>query len=318
MRTQQSPIGSGFNERTTAQEVVGGVRLDGKTVLITGGDSGIGLESTRVLAGVGATIVVGAWDSASARAALSRVPGTEVYPLDLADPVSIDTFSSEVLGRHSTIDVLMNNAGIMALPTLTRDRRGYELQFSTNHLGHFQLTARLWRALKDARGARVITLSSYGHWYSPVDFDDIQFERRPYDEWKACGQSKSANALYSVELDGRGEALGIRAFAAHPGRIPSTRLTRSMTPSELVAQPVLRSGTVYVKNVQEGAATQVWAAVSPQLAGRGGVYCADCDISPLVHQDSPLANSVRDYAVDPGAASRLWTLSEKMTGVEFD
>jgi hypothetical protein len=151
-----------------------------------------------------------------------------------------------------------------------------------------------------------------------VDFDDIQFERRPYDKWKAYGQSKSANALFSVELDGRGEPLGIRAFAVHPGRIPSTRLTRSMAPSELVAQPLLRSGTVYVKNVQEGAATQVWAAVSPQLAGRGGVYCADCDISPLVHQDSPLANSVRDYAVDPGAASRLWTLSEQMTGVVFD
>jgi NAD(P)-dependent dehydrogenase (short-subunit alcohol dehydrogenase family) len=131
-------------------------------------------------------------------------------------------------------------------------------------------------------------------------------------------QSKSANALFSVELDGRGEPLGIRAFAVHPGRIPSTDLKRSLTHRELAAQSLLGSGEVYIKNIQEGAATQVWAAVSPQLADRGGVYCADCDISRVVHQDSPLSASVRDYAVDPGNASRLWMLAEQLIGAAFD
>jgi NAD(P)-dependent dehydrogenase (short-subunit alcohol dehydrogenase family) len=134
----------------------------------------------------------------------------------------------------------------------------------------------------------------------------------------AYGQSKSANALFAVELDERGAPLGIRAFAVHPGRIPSTGLKKFLTLGELAAQPLPRSDKVYVKNIQEGAATQVWGAVSPQLADKGGVYCADCDISPVVHHDSSLSNSVRDYAVDPGKAASLWRLSEQLTGVVFD
>ncbi|WP_258002354.1 hypothetical protein [Burkholderia sp. WAC0059] len=150
-----------------------------------------------------------------------------------------------------------------------------------------------------------------------MDFDDPNFDARPYDKWKAYGQSKTANSLFSVELDRLGQPFGIRAFAVHPGRIPSTALKRSLTFKELLAMPLLWFNKVYVKNIQEGAATQVWAALSSQLDGKGGVYCADCDISPVVASDSPLPNSVRDYAVDPGFAKHLWTLREKMTGIEW-
>jgi NAD(P)-dependent dehydrogenase (short-subunit alcohol dehydrogenase family) len=313
----QTPINSGFGEKTTAEEIAKAYDLHGKTALITGGHSGIGLEATRVLARSGARVIVGARDLAKARAALADIPTAKALHLDLPDPASVTAFAQQVLNDCDKIDILMNNAGIMALPRLNRDSRGYELQFATNHLGHFQLTALLWDALKRANGARVVALSSYGHRYSPVDFDDPNFEARPYHKWKAYGQSKTANALFAVHLDKIGQPFGIRAFAVHPGRIPSTSLKRSLTFKELLAMPLLWFSKVYVKSIPEGAATQVWAALSDQLDGKGGVYCADCDISPVVTSDSPLANTVRDYAVDPELAEKLWAFSEKMTSMAW-
>jgi NAD(P)-dependent dehydrogenase (short-subunit alcohol dehydrogenase family) len=188
-------------------------------------------------------------------------------------------------------------------------------------LGHFQLTARVWEALKVAEGSRVISLSSYGHRFSAIHFEDIHFDRRPYEKWSAYGQSKTANSLFAVELDRRGEPHGFRAFAVHPGRIPGTDLKRFMTPDEqkaamasLEAPP--KDG-IRLKSLEEGAATTLWAALSPQLSGKGGVYCADCDVSPLVHQDSPRGNSVRDYAVDEKFARELWDASERMIGFRY-
>src|SRR5258708_10059691 len=224
METRQRPIGSGYGARTTAREVSAVADLTGKQVVITGGYAGLGLETPRVLAERGAEIIAGARDVAKAMENLTGIPGVAVRPLDLADRASIDRFADDMLASARAIDLLVNNAGIMATP-LMRDARGYEMQFATNHLGHFQLTNRLLSALEQ-RGARVVSLTSAGHRFSAVDFDDPNFLNRPYDKWKAYGQSKSANSLFVVELDARVKDRGVRAFAVHPGRILDTELVR--------------------------------------------------------------------------------------------
>ena len=218
----------------------------------------------------------------------------EALPLDLADPELIERFAAQVIASHPRLNLLINNAGVMAIP-LARDARGYEMQFATNHLGHFQLTKRLWNALKATGDARVVTLTSAGHRFAGVDLDDPNFERRPYDKWKAYGQSKSANSLFSVELDRRGRSAGIRAFAVHPGRIVATDLIRYLSDEDMKASGITREDGVLkgppgvlTKTIQQGAATTIWCALSEQLAGKGGVYCEDCDISDLVPDDAPL------------------------------
>jgi len=225
----------------------------------------------------------------------------QCLPLDLADSPSINGFAVTI----SAVDILINNAGIMAVP-LMRDARGYEVQFATNRLGHFQLTQRLWDLLRKAGGVRVVTLSSFGHRFSGVDLADPNFNARPYDKWGAYGQSKTANALFSVELDRRGEPYGIRAFAVHPGRIIATDLIRNLADDEI---PKSATG---IKTIEEGAATTVWCATSPQLEGKGGLYCADCAISPITPNDSDLQTGVRQHAIDPTTAKALWDLSEKL------
>ncbi len=242
----------------------------------------------------------------------------EVGQLDLANPSSIDRFAHEFLNSNRALDLLINNAGIMATP-LMRDDRGYEMQFATNHLGHFHLTARLWEALKKSGNARVVTLSSYGHSRAGVDFSDPNFNQRPYDKWAAYGQSKSANSLFAVELDKRGQGYGIRAFAAHPGGI-LTDLARYLTDEDFKAFGIYRENGVlkgpdWLKNIEQGAATTVWCAVSPQLNNKGGVYCEDCDIAPMVPADSNLRSGVRPWAVDKRAAEALWVLSEKLASL---
>jgi NAD(P)-dependent dehydrogenase (short-subunit alcohol dehydrogenase family) len=203
----------------------------------------------------------------------------------------------------------------MATP-LIRDARGFESQLATNHLGHFQLTARLWPALLQASGARVVALSSSGHHRAGVDFDDPNFERRPYDRWIAYGQSKTANALFAVALDARGEPHGIRAFSVHPGAVAGTDLMRSMTEEEKRASlAAFRDG---LKTPEQGAATSVWCAVSSQLDGMGGVYCEDVDIAEAVPADFEGLRGVKPWARDPELAERLWTMSEKWTGMAFD
>jgi NAD(P)-dependent dehydrogenase (short-subunit alcohol dehydrogenase family) len=240
--------------------------------------------------------------------------------LDLASPGSIDRFAGEFINSNRALDLLINNAGIMATP-LMRDDRGYEMQFATNHLGHFQLTARLWEALKKSDKPRVVALSSFGHSRSGVDFDDPNFNQKPYDKWEAYGQSKSANSLFAVELDKRGREYGIRAFAVHPGGI-LTDLARYLTDEDFKAVGIYRENGVlkgpdWLKNIEQGAATTVWCAVSPQLNNKGGVYCEDCDIAPMAPADSKLRNGVRPWAVDKRAAEALWVLSEKLTSLSW-
>lgn len=323
MISQQKPIDSGFGFKSTAEDVIAGHDLTGKVAIVTGGYSGIGLETTRVFAKAGARVVVPARDMAKARDAVSGISGVELASLDLFDPASIDAFAERFLTSRRPVHILVNNAGIMAVP-LIRDSRGYESQFATNHLGHFQLTARLWPALVQAKGARVISVSSRGHRFSGVDFEDPNFERRPYDKWVAYGQSKTANILFAVALDARGQQDGVRAFSLHPGRILDTSLARHMSEEELAPfkpsddeqRRAVTNAEDYVKDVQEGAATSVWCATSRQLDGMGGVYCQDCDIAPVLPAGSD-GLGVMSYAIDPELAQRLWTLSLTLTATQI-
>lgn len=324
--TIQAPLSSGFGPQTTAQEVVGNLDLIGKVVIVTGGYSGIGLETSRVLAEAGATVIVPARTPEKAQAAVAGIPRLELEELDLMDPASIDGFAQRFLDSGRPLHMLINSAGIMAAP-LSRDARGYESQFATNHLGHFQLTARLWPALRQAGNARVILVSSRAHRLGGVDFNDPNFEHRDYDKWQAYAQSKSANVLFAVALDTKGKSHGVRAFSVHPGLIPSSDVGRFLTEEDVAPKPVVQNEQVkpavegkgeYLKSTSQGAATNVWCVVSPQLEGLGGVYCEDADIAEAVPADSLQGTGVRPWAINPEYAEQLWQLSEKLTGVKFD
>ncbi|MFC4807706.1 oxidoreductase [Paenibacillus sp. GCM10023250] len=333
MTTKQTPIGSGFGATVTAEEVIKGIDLTNKTAIVTGGYSGLGLETVRVLRSAGAKVIVPTRDVNKAVSALANIDGVDIEVMDLMDPASINAFADKFLATGQALHILVNSAGIMASP-LSRDSRGYESQFATNHLGHFQLVARLWPALRKANGARVVSVSSWGHHFSPVVFEDPNFDRRDYDRWAAYGQSKTANILFAVALDKRGQADGVRAFSLHPGSIVGTGLEKHLSEEELRAagvidengQPVLDPAK-NLKTVEQGAATSVWCATSPQLNNRGGVYCENCDIAPLGHDnesdfyldnESTLTDSgVMPYAVDSAAADRLWSLSEQLIGQKF-
>jgi NAD(P)-dependent dehydrogenase (short-subunit alcohol dehydrogenase family) len=303
--TPQKQLPSGFGAHTTAREAIGGRRLDGTTAVVTGGYAGIGLETTRVLAAAGAQVVVPARDVAKATAALGGLANVAIDALDLAVPATIDAFAARFGDRP--LHLLVNNAGIMAAP-LSRDARGLESQLAVNHVGHFRLFARLLPALRRAQGARVVALSSRGHVRSAFDFEDPSFEHRPYDKMIAYGQSKTANILFAVELDRRFQHDGIRAFALHPGAILDTDLARHYDPEELklVIERARRIGSF--KTVEQGAATTLWCATSPQLDGLGGVYCENCDIASVKTEGD---DGVRPYAIDPASAERLWAWSER-------
>lgn len=336
MSVLQQSIHSGFGAATTAAEVSQGLDLSGKLAVVTGGYAGIGLETTRALHAAGATVIVPARDEDKARKALADLPRVDIRAMDLMDPVSVDVFAASIVASGQPLHILINSAGIMACP-LERDGRGYESQFATNHLGHFQLAVRLWPALQRAHGARVVSVSSWGHRHSPVVFEDPNFERREYDRWSAYGQSKTANILFAVGLDRRGKAHGIRAFALHPGGIVGTDLKRYLTDEELRKAGVIdEHGNAILdpaknlKTVEQGAATSVWCATSPQLAGMGGLYCENCDVAPLLtpemealrHDEATrrvgsFSLGVMPYAVDHEAAERLWMLSESLTSVRL-
>jgi len=317
MTTAQHKIGSGFGHRSTAAEVLRGIDLSGKLAIVTGGYSGLGLETTRALAGAGAHVVVPARRPAAAKEALAGIDGVEVDELDLGDLESVRLFAEHFLASGRTVHFVIDNAAIMACPE-TRVGPGWEAQFATNHIGHFALVNRLWPAIARDGGARVVSVSSGGHRRSPIRWDDIHFTTG-YDKWTAYGQAKTANVLFAVHLDALGKDAGVRAFAVHPGSI-LTPLQRHLARSEMVdAGWIDEEGNALdpsFKTPEQGAATQVWAATSPRLAGMGGVYCEDCDIAELAPEDTP-GGGVRPHAVDPDEAARLWAYSADLTGVSL-
>jgi NAD(P)-dependent dehydrogenase (short-subunit alcohol dehydrogenase family) len=326
----QQPIHSGFHAQSTTSEVIQGIDLNGKTAIVTGGYAGIGLETVRTFVAAGAKVIVPARDIQKAANNLRGIPNVSIEAMDLMDADSINAFADKFLATHATLDILVNNAGIMWVP-LQRDKRGYESQLSTNHLGHFQLTARLWPALKACGHARVVCVSSFGHQFAPFNFDDPNFMHREYETLHGYGQSKTANNLFAVELDHRAKDFNVRAFAVHPGSVNGTDLGR-VAPMALFQQMgthdeagnIKPEVAAKLKTIAHGAATTVWCATSPQLEGIGGVYCENGDVADLDEGNIPnnynepaSLRGVQPYSVNADNAKRLWTLSEEMTGVSF-
>jgi NAD(P)-dependent dehydrogenase (short-subunit alcohol dehydrogenase family) len=317
MTTAQHKIGSGFGATSTAGEVLTGIDLTGRLAIVTGGYSGIGLETTRALTEAGAHVVVPARRRATAEEALAGVKDTEVDELDLGDQESVRGFAERFLASGRTVDIMIDSAGIMACPE-TRVGPGWEAQFATNHLGHFALVNRLWPAIAPG-GARIVSVSSRAHHFSGMRWDDVQWTRG-YDKWEAYGQAKTANVLFAVELDRRGRDAGVRAFALHPGGI-LTPLQRHLSTEEKVARGWIHEDGTLVdptmfKTPEQGAATQTWAATSPQLAGMGGVYLEDCEVAGMASGEG-MRPGVREHAIDPAQAERLWTLSTELTGLDL-
>lgn len=307
-------ITTSFGAQSTAAEVIAGIDLSGQRAIVTGGSSGIGVETARALAGAGASVTLAVRDtSAGDRTAADITASTgnrevHVGRLDLADRASVAAFTAAWSGP---LNLLINNAGVMALPSLQLTPEGWEMQFATNHLGHFALALGLHDALAAAGEARIVSLSSRGHLRSPVIFDDLNFAARPYDPWLAYGQSKTANVLFAVEANRRWGGAGITANAVHPGAV-DTNLPRHMDPDELAA--LLAGGTFFYKTPAQGAATSVLVATSPQLKGVGGRYFEDCQEAGVLDPGAAETSQhgVAAYAVDPEAADRLWQVSSVM------
>ena len=326
----QHPLGSGFSTTSTVTEVIKGIDLKGKVVIETGGNAGIGLETTKVLAVAGSTVIVLARDIEKAKKNLKGIPNVEIEPMDLAKPDTIDAFAEKFLTSGRPLHLLINNAGIMWVP-LQRDSRGIESQLSTNYLGQFQLVAKLWPALKAANGARVVNVSSLGHHMAPFDFEDPNFEHREYQTLLGYGQSKTASNLFALELDNRAKAHQVRAYSLHPGSIAGTELARDADMSLFkqmgffdengnMRPEILAS----LKTIPQGAATSVWVATSSLLNHIGGVYCEDCDVAELLSEDSASQKNAKlhqsgvlAYSLDESSAKKLWKLTEDMIGIKF-
>ena len=327
----QHPIGTGFNAQSTTADVIKGIDLTGKTVIVTGGNAGIGLETTKTLAAAGATVIVPARDVEKAKRNLEGIANVEIEAMDIMDPVSIDAFAVKFLSSRRPLHLLINNAGIMWVP-FRKDARGIESQLATNYIGQFHLTAALWPALKQANGARVVNVSSLGHHMAPFNFDDPNFDQHEYETLQAYGQSKTDSNLFALELDNRAKQFNVRAYSVHPGSIAGTELARE-APLELFIrlgfldeQGNMRPEVMAsLKNIPQGAATTVWAATSPQLDTVGGVYCEDGDIADMIAADTSVPTKaqlhvcgVQEYSLDEKNANRLWSLTEEMTGIHFD
>lgn len=315
----QKPTGSGFGPKTTAREVMAGVDLAGKIAVVTGGYSGIGLETTRALVDAGADVVLPARDKEKADTALAEAGVVaETRVMDLADLASVQNFAAEFAGGRDRVHLLINNAGIMACPE-SRVGPGWEAQFAVNHIGHFVLTQELAPYLKNAGEARVVCLSSLAHRRSLIRWDDIHFTNGAYDKWEAYGQSKTANALFALELNRRMEKDSVKAFSVHPGGI-MTPLMRHLDQEEFVAMgwmdengEVAEHVKAILKSPEQGCATTLWCATSLMLSERGGEYCEDCDIAALApDNDSPRFSLVSAHAVNDDDARRLWDETEKM------
>jgi NAD(P)-dependent dehydrogenase (short-subunit alcohol dehydrogenase family) len=316
-----------FGATSTTDEVLRGIKLSGKRVLVTGVSAGLGVETARALAAHGAQVVGAARDLTKARAATEQVRAQaadggslEFVQLDLASLDSVRRCADGLLAASKPFDVIIANAGVMACPKGTTTD-GFETQFGTNHLGHFVLVNRIATLLK--AGSRLVNLSSAGHRFTDVNLEDPNFEHSPYDEFIAYGRSKTANVLFAVEFDRRHKARDVRATAVHPGGI-QTELSRHLTPEvreRLIArinasQPKGAAPFSY-KSIPQGAATSVWAACVADAAAIGGRYCEDCHVAEVVSDPGVFAG-VRPYAVDPQHAQALWQKSEEMVGERFD
>jgi NAD(P)-dependent dehydrogenase (short-subunit alcohol dehydrogenase family) len=315
-----------FGFASTADEVLEGKDLSDRTILVTGGYSGLGRETARALAAKGAHVIVSGRDATKLSAAADEIAiatGGKVDTLvcDLASLASIRAAGAEARSRFAHIDVLINNAGVMAAPFgYTAD--GFETQFGTNHLGHFLLTKELMPLIEAGSRQRIVNLSSRGHHIAPVDFDDPNFARRAYDPWLAYGNSKTANVLFAVGLEQRFGGRGIHAYALHPGGI-HTNLGRHMSDEDMAAlikrirENAEKSGETPqpFKTIPQGAATTCWVATTEELEGRGGLYAEDCHVAAM--DDASSTGGVRSYAVDPANADRLWALSEELVGEKF-
>ena len=305
MISKQVAIESKFGDESTAAEVMGNRRLDGKVAIVTGGYVGLGLETTRALASAGADVIVPVRPGSEEKAltALTGIPRITTGTLELSAPASVDAFAKTV---ERPVHYLFNNAGVMAIP-FAKNSAGFELQLATNHLGHFQLTARLWPRLKAAGDATVVSLTSRGHAFANVDLEDPNFEHRAYDKWKAYGHSKTSNALFALALARR----GVHAVSVHPGAV-ATDLARYVPEEELTAMRV-KNPRKY-KTPAQGASTSIWAA----FAEINGVYCEDCNVANPVPGDSTATYGIRPWAMDADLADQLWKRTELWTGVRFD
>ncbi|MBV9997362.1 MAG: SDR family NAD(P)-dependent oxidoreductase [Caulobacteraceae bacterium] len=317
-----------FGFESTTEDVLAGVRLDGKRVLVTGVSAGIGVETARALGAHGAAVVGAARDLAKARAATAPVLGEiaagggslELTELDLASLADVRACADRLLAAGKPFDVVIANAGVMACP-FGKTADGFETQFGTNHLGHFLLVNRLAPLLRD--GSRAVILSSSAHRFADVDLDDPNFERTPYVEFAAYGRSKTANSLFALEFDRRHKGRGVRAASVHPGAI-STELGRHMRPEvwRQISVPGAQtdaSGRPITprKTVPQGAATTVWAAIVAPAEAVGGRYCEDCHVAEVSQGENAARGGVQPYAVDPVMAEKLWAKSEAMVGERF-
>ena len=319
----QHLIGSGFNAKSTAAEVIKNIDMAGKIAIVTVGNTGIGLETAKTLAQAGMSVIVPARDVQKARKNLEGIANVEIEKMNLMDTASIDAFAENFLASDRPLHLLVNNAGIMWVP-LRRDSRGFETQLATNYLAHFQLTSRLWHALKKANGARVVNVSSGGHQFSDFNFEDPNFLHRVYETLEAYGQSKTAVNLFSLELDTRAKTFGVRSYALCPGAVGETELARE-APAGLFEKlgysdaegNILPEVAASLKTIPQGAATTVWCATSPMLADLGGVYCENAEVADI-NAELSVIGGVKSYSLDETNAKRLWKLSEQMIGTPFD
>lgn len=318
--SNQVPVESKFHRKSTGKEVLENVNLDGKTAIVTGGYSGIGVETTKALAAKGVKVIVPARSLQKAKENLAGIAGDiQVEEMDLADLKSVASFSDKMLKELDKLDLLINNAGVMASPE-RRVGPNWEYQFGINHMGHFALTTQLMPLLQKTADVRVVCLSSTAHKMSDVRWEDIQFSNNNYDKWAAYGQSKTANALFANALSRRLKETGGLAFSVHPGGI-FTPLQRDLPQEEMIAlgwlgedgepSELAKQG---FKTPEEGCSTTLWAATSELLQDKSGVYCEDCNIATPTDPNSPMARymGVNEHACDDEAAEKLWKISEEL------